>query len=322
MTRCLSFCALVALSGALQAQQITITNPVAGAQVPVGQQCAIAWTSQGLAPGTQLKIGVKVGGAGDQPVAAFVPAEAGQYQWLIPWACPTGSTCTVQIGLQDPSSKPGGTATSWSGTNFALVPNPEPALILHAPAGGEQWPLGATRSVSWEPHNLAGTLTIELLQGSKVVDTVSGIPVASNRFPYALPEQLPAGNDYTLRLTSDAAPLRVDGVKAPAILPLYPYSVVVGSFSKSLSIAAPGCNFQCEFCQNWQISQSPRAGSIIELQLCMPIRPVSGLRDHQLPLVGRQTIRDAERNHARVIQRRPGPGQCQYVRSQHADGLY
>jgi len=28
--------------------------------------------------------------------------------------------------------------------------------------------------------------------------------------------------------------------------------------TRSLSIAAAGCNFQCEFCQNWQISQSPR----------------------------------------------------------------
>ncbi|MEI7836911.1 MAG: AmmeMemoRadiSam system radical SAM enzyme, partial [Planctomycetota bacterium] len=32
--------------------------------------------------------------------------------------------------------------------------------------------------------------------------------------------------------------------------------------TKSLSIAAPGCNFQCEFCQNWQISQAPRDGRI------------------------------------------------------------
>ncbi len=28
--------------------------------------------------------------------------------------------------------------------------------------------------------------------------------------------------------------------------------------TKSLSIAAAGCNFQCEFCQNWQISQLPQ----------------------------------------------------------------
>jgi pyruvate formate lyase activating enzyme len=28
----------------------------------------------------------------------------------------------------------------------------------------------------------------------------------------------------------------------------------------SYSIAAPGCNFQCAFCQNWEISQQPRLG--------------------------------------------------------------
>src|SRR3989339_445693 len=32
--------------------------------------------------------------------------------------------------------------------------------------------------------------------------------------------------------------------------------------SKSFSIAAPGCNFRCEFCQNWQISQMPFEGGI------------------------------------------------------------
>jgi pyruvate formate lyase activating enzyme len=30
--------------------------------------------------------------------------------------------------------------------------------------------------------------------------------------------------------------------------------------TQSVSVAAAGCNFQCEFCQNWQISQSPRTG--------------------------------------------------------------
>ena len=32
--------------------------------------------------------------------------------------------------------------------------------------------------------------------------------------------------------------------------------------STSLSIAAAGCNFQCAFCQNWQISQAPRTGGL------------------------------------------------------------
>jgi pyruvate formate lyase activating enzyme len=31
--------------------------------------------------------------------------------------------------------------------------------------------------------------------------------------------------------------------------------------SKAMSIATPGCNFRCGFCQNWQISQAPRRTS-------------------------------------------------------------
>lgn len=34
--------------------------------------------------------------------------------------------------------------------------------------------------------------------------------------------------------------------------------------SKSFSIAAPGCNFQCVFCQNWQISQMPYFQNILD----------------------------------------------------------
>jgi pyruvate formate lyase activating enzyme len=34
--------------------------------------------------------------------------------------------------------------------------------------------------------------------------------------------------------------------------------------SKSFSIAAPGCNFRCEFCQNWQISQMALEASRLE----------------------------------------------------------
>lgn len=32
--------------------------------------------------------------------------------------------------------------------------------------------------------------------------------------------------------------------------------------SRTFSISAPGCNFQCSFCQNWQISQSPYQNQI------------------------------------------------------------
>jgi len=34
------------------------------------------------------------------------------------------------------------------------------------------------------------------------------------------------------------------------------YHVLPGS--RSFSVAAPGCNFRCDFCQNWSLSQAPR----------------------------------------------------------------
>lgn len=35
--------------------------------------------------------------------------------------------------------------------------------------------------------------------------------------------------------------------------------------SRSWSIASPGCNFRCQWCQNWQISQLPRYSTLEEL---------------------------------------------------------
>ena len=45
--------------------------------------------------------------------------------------------------------------------------------------------------------------------------------------------------------------------------------------TQSVSVAAAGCNFQCEFCQNWQISQSPRTGRIAGGQAVSPEQIVS-----------------------------------------------
>ena len=40
--------------------------------------------------------------------------------------------------------------------------------------------------------------------------------------------------------------------------------------SRSLSLAAAGCNFQCAFCQNWQISQAPRMNVDLPTQSVTP----------------------------------------------------
>ena len=50
--------------------------------------------------------------------------------------------------------------------------------------------------------------------------------------------------------------------------------------STSLSIAAAGCNFQCEFCQNWQISQLPRTDVGSRGQAVTPQQIVAAAQNH------------------------------------------
>ncbi len=51
--------------------------------------------------------------------------------------------------------------------------------------------------------------------------------------------------------------------------------------TRSLSVAAPGCNFQCDFCQNWRISQSPRDGMMLDGQSIAPEQLVAAAESHR-----------------------------------------
>jgi pyruvate formate lyase activating enzyme len=51
--------------------------------------------------------------------------------------------------------------------------------------------------------------------------------------------------------------------------------------TRSLSVAAAGCNFQCAFCQNWQISQAPRTGRVLAGEAIAPEQLVAAARRHR-----------------------------------------
>ena len=55
--------------------------------------------------------------------------------------------------------------------------------------------------------------------------------------------------------------------------------------STSLSVAAAGCNFQCSFCQNWQISQSPRTGKAEVGEKVQPIQIVQSAQEQRCPSI-------------------------------------
>ncbi len=71
-----------------------------------------------------------------------------------------------------------------------------------------------------------------------------------------------AGKLYSLNYSAVCS-VNVDPIEKKPLFHFYPGS-------RSLSYAAPGCNFRCEFCQNWQISQEVRLFKRINGQAYSP----------------------------------------------------
>ncbi len=55
--------------------------------------------------------------------------------------------------------------------------------------------------------------------------------------------------------------------------------------TRSLSVAAAGCNFQCPFCQNWQISQALRDGLYVGATFVSPAEIVAAAVKHDCPSI-------------------------------------
>jgi uncharacterized repeat protein (TIGR02543 family) len=174
------------------AQGILITQPASGAIVPVGTRCTIGWSATNM---TGQTVSIEVNGF---LVADFVDAATGRYSWDIPWGLPASNAC--QVTLKSETSEP------WTGPVFSMVSNMAPTLIARAPAGGEHWPRGVARWVSWEPHNLSsGAVLIELLRDGAVMDATTGADVANRRCQYAPPAGMVADTQYALRLSCGGA---------------------------------------------------------------------------------------------------------------------
>jgi len=96
----------------------------------------------------------------------------------------------------------------------------------------------------------------EELDGQKVRCNLCGhqCVIAAGEYGLCRVRQNIAGALKTLSYSNIVA-LNVDPIEKKPLFHFLPGT-------RSMSVAAAGCNFQCEFCQNWQISQAPRVGGV------------------------------------------------------------
>ncbi len=97
--------------------------------------------------------------------------------------------------------------------------------------------------------------------------------IAESKFGLCRVRRNVAGKLKTLSY-SDIVAMNVDPIEKKPLFHFLPGT-------RSLSIAAAGCNFQCEFCQNWQISQSPRTGSVERGRAVSPAAIVAAAMEYE-----------------------------------------
>ncbi|MFQ6092289.1 MAG: hypothetical protein ACE5OR_06345, partial [bacterium] len=128
---------------------ITVTSPNGGENWCVGESRTITWTSQGTSGNVEIEYSTN-GGSSWQTVVSST-ADDGSYGWTIPNT--PSSNCLVRIcDVQDRG------CCDQSNDNFTIC---VPQITVTSPNGGENWPVGLYRLITWTSENFAGNVEIE-----------------------------------------------------------------------------------------------------------------------------------------------------------------
>jgi len=82
-----------------------------------------------------------------------------------------------------------------------------PSLTVTAPNGGEAWENGTLKRIRWVFTGRPGSyVRIELLKGGVLAKTIAGAAPrgtgGKGHYDWLVPRDLPAGNDYEMRIIS------------------------------------------------------------------------------------------------------------------------
>jgi hypothetical protein len=96
------------------------------------------------------------------------------------------------------------------------------SLQVLSPDGGERWPLGSRRAITWNAQGVSGSVKIILRRnGVKVGDIAAGVPASGGSYDWTVGALLngsaPAGEGYSVRIRS-ADNLAQDDSRAPFTL--------------------------------------------------------------------------------------------------------
>jgi hypothetical protein len=206
---------------------ITVSEPVGGAQWPVGTNQTVAWSSTG-AVGSTVRILL------DRHATYYYTPEVivdsapntGLYTWAIPASHSRGSQFIRVVSVSDP-------AIEGASPTFQLVEAPPPGTItVTAPASGESLDPGIPYVIRWQQTgDLGDTVLIELDNGTGSFREIDPAALNVGTYSWTPTSNLAPGTQYRIRVTP------VDWPRAAATGPTF--RLTSGGLGGSIAITAP-----------------------------------------------------------------------------------
>lgn len=185
----------VALPLTLFAQSLSVTTPAGGETYFIGRAARIDWTSSGL-DGT-VRIDLMRNDAQWAEIESGRIVTVGTVTWF-PWSTiPEADDYYIRLTWNSDMS-----IVAFS--PLFAIKNSGASLTITHPAGGETFVFGVSTVIAWNSQALTGTLRIDLLKASNLVEVIaSDHPVNTGNMGWLPRTGLAEGSDYSIRLTSN-----------------------------------------------------------------------------------------------------------------------
>jgi hypothetical protein len=118
----------------------------------------------------------------------------GRYTWTIDDQMPVGDNYQLRITSIDD-----GTVFDQSG-GFSI--GPKSILNITSPFSGDILEKGDAVAIAWE-DNLSGNISLELYKNGWLSETIAGDIPSSSPYSWRIPENIPSGDDYRIRIVSE-----------------------------------------------------------------------------------------------------------------------
>jgi len=166
-----------------------ITSPNGGENWQLGSNHAITWIDN---LSGNIEIDLWKGGVFYAVIDASDPSD-GVFNWSIPDSLEPDIDYRIKItSRQDTNS------FDFSDNDFILSRG---QIFITRPNGGEYWLLGTNEDIIWD-DNFGGNVKIELYKTGTYFLTVDPTTPADGSFRWNIPETIPPGTDYQIRITS------------------------------------------------------------------------------------------------------------------------